>query len=103
MPIYEYECDSCAIRFEKRQSFHDEPVVDCPNCSGKVSRVICPAPIIFKGSGFYVNDYKKPSPTTEPVKAGKSTETAKATTKEPAHQTVAETGKGKAGEKAKAA
>ncbi|MBI2830937.1 MAG: zinc ribbon domain-containing protein [Chloroflexi bacterium] len=94
MPIYEYECDSCAIRFEKRQSFHDEPVVNCPNCSGKVSRVICPAPIIFKGSGFYVNDYKKPSPTTEPskepVKAGKSAETAKATTKEPAKEKAKE-------------
>lgn len=72
MPIYEYECGDCANRFEKKQSFFDEPVANCPNCSGKAKRIICPAPIIFKGSGFYVNDYRKGSTVgAEPVKSEK--------------------------------
>jgi putative FmdB family regulatory protein len=57
MPIYEYECDKCRCRFDKRQRFSDEPVAECPKCKGKSKRVMVPAPVIFKGSGFYVNDY----------------------------------------------
>ncbi len=65
MPLYEYVCDACSHSFEVRQGFNDEPVCVCPKCSKKkVRRVISPAPIIFKGSGFYVTDYRSPSPTT---------------------------------------
>ena len=59
MPIYEYECQSCASRFELRQGFNDEPVKFCPTCRGEARRVIHSVPIVFKGSGFYVNDYRK--------------------------------------------
>ena len=61
MPIYEYECNDCGCHFEKRQSFHDEPVAICPECEGKARRVLHAVPIIFKGSGFYVTDYPKSS------------------------------------------
>ena len=57
MPIYEYECNTCKCHFDKRQSFSDEPVASCPKCKGKSNRVMVPAPVIFKGSGFYVTDY----------------------------------------------
>ncbi len=56
MPTYVYECDSCEHRFEERQGFHDDLLTDCPRCEGLVRRVFMPAPIIFKGSGFYVTD-----------------------------------------------
>ncbi len=56
MPTYVYECNSCKHRFEQRQSFDDDPLTDCPRCEGSVRRVFQPAPIIFKGSGFYVTD-----------------------------------------------
>ncbi len=56
MPIYAYECKECGVRFERRQSFSDEPVKVCPECGGEVHRLIQPAGIIFKGSGFYVTD-----------------------------------------------
>ena len=56
MPTYEYECDSCSFRFEKRQRFDEEPLAICPKCEGEVHRVFHSAPIIFKGSGFYVTD-----------------------------------------------
>ncbi|MGD9115947.1 MAG: zinc ribbon domain-containing protein [Dehalococcoidia bacterium] len=59
MPTYEYECDDCHHSFEKKQSFHAEPLTECPQCGGKVRRVFHPAPVIFKGSGFYVTDSRK--------------------------------------------
>jgi putative FmdB family regulatory protein len=56
MPIYEYECKSCGDRFERRQSFTDEPIKTCPVCSGPTRKVLQPVGIVFKGSGWYVND-----------------------------------------------
>jgi putative FmdB family regulatory protein len=61
MPNYEYECESCGIRFERMQHFHDEPLRDCPECGGCVHRVLQPVGIVFKGSGFYVTDHNKSS------------------------------------------
>lgn len=60
MPTYEYECMECAHRFEVFQSIKDEPVKQCVKCGSGVKRLIgSGAGIIFKGSGFYVTDYKK--------------------------------------------
>jgi putative FmdB family regulatory protein len=59
MPIYEYECENCGTRFEKMQSIADEPVRQCPECSGSVHKVFHPAGIIFKGSGWYITDSRK--------------------------------------------
>lgn len=57
MPIYEYECDGCHHRFEKRQGFDAEPVSTCPRCQGRAHRVIHSVPVIFKGKGFYSTDH----------------------------------------------
>jgi putative FmdB family regulatory protein len=59
MPIYEYECTTCGHRFEVKQRFSDEPVASCPSCGNAVRRLLYPAGIIFKGSGFYITDYKR--------------------------------------------
>ena len=59
MPTYEYECGLCQFRFERKQSFDEEPVAVCPKCQGKARRVINVIPVIFKGSGFYVTDSRK--------------------------------------------
>jgi putative FmdB family regulatory protein len=59
MPIYEYECIHCGYRFEVKQGFHDKPQAECPQCKKKAKRVFHPAPIIFKGKGFYVTDHRK--------------------------------------------
>ncbi|HPA71954.1 MAG TPA: zinc ribbon domain-containing protein [Spirochaetota bacterium] len=59
MPTYEYACDSCGHRFDVFQSMKDEPLKECVKCGKEVRRLIgSGAGIIFKGSGFYVNDYK---------------------------------------------
>ncbi len=70
MPIYEYECDICRCRFERRQRFDEEPVAMCPECQGKARRVIHSVPIIFKGSGFYTTDNRK-GEAKEPAKGKK--------------------------------
>jgi putative FmdB family regulatory protein len=59
MPVYEYVCDTCGYRFERIQSFHDDPVEVCPHCDGKVRRVISPVGVIFKGSGWYITDNRR--------------------------------------------
>lgn len=60
MPTYEYKCTKCGDDFEVFQSMHDAPVTKCNKCGGEVKKVFGgSAGIIFKGSGFYVNDYKK--------------------------------------------
>lgn len=66
MPLYEYQCQACGLRFERRQSFSDDPVRICPDCGGVVERLIQPAGIIFKGSGFYVTDNRSKSSTAIP-------------------------------------
>jgi len=68
MPIYEYECEQCGVRFEKTQRFTDPTLTDCPECNGHVHRVMQPVGIIFKGSGFYVTDNKGRSSTGIPKK-----------------------------------
>jgi putative FmdB family regulatory protein len=73
MPVYAYECRDCGVRFERRQGFDDPPITVCPECEGEVHRLIQPAGIIFKGSGFYINDSRKSSEGSLP--AGKKNET----------------------------
>ena len=60
MPTYEYECQDCGHRFEMFQSMMEDPYKICPICKGTVKRLISSgAGLIFKGSGFYITDYKK--------------------------------------------
>ncbi|MDD5093744.1 MAG: zinc ribbon domain-containing protein [Dehalococcoidia bacterium] len=61
MPIYEYKCTSCSFGFEERQGFDAEPICVCPKCQNEARRLFTPAPIIFKGKGFYVTDYPSAS------------------------------------------
>lgn len=58
MPTYEYQCKTCGHRFERFQKMTDPSVSECPECGKAVRKVIHPPAIAFKGSGFYVNDYK---------------------------------------------
>ncbi|MFC1969398.1 FmdB family zinc ribbon protein [Chloroflexota bacterium] len=57
MPIYEYECEKCACRFELKRRFDEDAGSPCcPQCQGKVRRIFSPSLILFKGSGFYLTD-----------------------------------------------
>lgn len=59
MPTYSYKCTHCDHKFDALQSITAEPISKCPECSQNVVRIIgAGAGILFKGSGFYVTDYK---------------------------------------------
>ena len=58
MPTYGYRCGTCGHEFEIRQRITDQPLATCPKCGGKLSKMLYPAGIIFKGSGYYTTDYK---------------------------------------------
>lgn len=59
MPIYEYECTKCGHEFEIKQSMTEEAKKRCPECRGKVMRVVTGGGgYILKGSGFYATDYR---------------------------------------------
>ena len=58
MPTYTYTCTTCNDLIEKRQSFSDPRLTTCAQCGGTLRKVIHPVGIVFKGTGFYVNDYK---------------------------------------------
>jgi putative FmdB family regulatory protein len=61
MPLYEYQCEACAHRFERIQKFSDPPIDTCPTCGGAVRKLISSPAIQFKGSGWYITDYAKKS------------------------------------------
>jgi putative FmdB family regulatory protein len=61
MPTYEYQCLECSHEFEAFQTISEPPVATCPACGGKVQRKISGgAGFLFKGSGFYITDYRSP-------------------------------------------
>jgi putative FmdB family regulatory protein len=62
MPTYAYRCQNCGSEFDKVQKFSDKPVSKCPACGkGPVRRLLQPAAIVFKGSGWYATDHRSPS------------------------------------------
>jgi putative FmdB family regulatory protein len=65
MPLYTYECNNCGVQFERLQKFDDKPIKRCPECNKTaVKRVIQPAGIVFKGSGWYKTDSRSSSSST---------------------------------------
>jgi putative FmdB family regulatory protein len=73
MPTYDYKCNKCEEIFERFQKITEPPLKQCPVCGGELKRLISGGiGVIFKGSGFYVTDSKKPSSTlsksTSPAK-----------------------------------
>ncbi|MEK6200808.1 MAG: zinc ribbon domain-containing protein [Desulfobulbaceae bacterium] len=57
MPLYEYECDTCAKVFEVQQRMADAPLSDCPECEGSVKKVMSMSSFQLKGGGWYADGY----------------------------------------------
>lgn len=73
MPTYEYICKNCGYEFEEFQSISAEPISICPKCKGRVERKISAgAGLVFKGSGFYITDYKNKENNSRNTKSSKS-------------------------------
>lgn len=58
MPTYQYKCKACDHRFDVMQRITEDPLKECPECQGEIRRVLFPAGVVFKGSGWYVTDYR---------------------------------------------
>lgn len=74
MPLYEYQCEACAHRFEQIRRFSDPPLEACPRCGGAVRKLLSSPAIQFKGTGWYVTDYaqqgrKDPSDAADPAES----------------------------------
>ncbi|MFI5356577.1 MAG: FmdB family zinc ribbon protein [Opitutales bacterium] len=72
MPTYDYVCTKCGHEMELFQSMKDAPVKHCPKCKKPGLRRLLGggAGLIFKGSGFYITDYKKKSGSPDGAKTG---------------------------------
>ena len=59
MPIYEYQCQKCRKRRDVFQSIMAKPLTKCPSCGGRLKRLLSSGSgFLFKGSGFYITDYR---------------------------------------------
>lgn len=78
MPLYEYQCDACAHRFEVIQKYSDAPIAVCPKCGGAVVKLLSSPAIQFKGTGWYITDYAKSGKTESGGTAAANAEKAEA-------------------------
>lgn len=89
MPTYQYACTECGHRFEEFQSFSQDALTTCPECSGRLRKVFNAVGVVFKGSGFYRNDSRKPEGAT---KSESTTATKSETKSEKADSSTTKTG-----------
>ena len=78
MPTYNYYCSDCDSHFSYFQKMSESPRSSCENCGGKVKRLITGGTgLIFKGSGFYLTDYKNDKKPPKDKKETKKKEPSK--------------------------
>ena len=76
MPTYQYACTDCGHDFEQFQSFSDDTLTDCPQCDGRLRKLFNAVGVVFKGSGFYRNDSRATTTSTDaPVAKSESSAT----------------------------
>ena len=75
MPIYEYQCKKCDKIFEEFHGVNDKAPEKCMECGGDLKRIFSPVGIVFKGSGFHINDYGKSSKRDHSTASSSNTET----------------------------
>jgi putative FmdB family regulatory protein len=102
VPVYQYACTECGEQLEVRQSFTDDALTVCPNCSGRLRKVLSAVGVVFKGSGFYRTDSRSDdkSASTANAKANSSSNggsESSSTTKESSGKEAPAASKEKAG------
>jgi len=72
MPTYAYRGSACAHEFETVQKFSDTSLTECIVCGGPVRRVVQPVGVVFKGSGWYINDSRSTKSSQRSADSGES-------------------------------
>ena len=72
MPTYQYACTECGHDFEQVQSFSDDALTSCPECTGRLRKVFNAVGVVFKGSGFYRTDSRANGSSSESAGSGSS-------------------------------
>lgn len=90
MPLYDYVCDTCHHRFERRHGFN-ETVTECPECGKSVRKVLHAAGVVFKGSGWYITDTRKGESESSSSSSSSSEKKSESTTPADSSTTKTET------------
>ena len=95
MPTYQYQCTECGAALEIIQSFSDDSLTECPECAGRLRKVFNAVGVVFKGSGFYRNDSRSTSTSSDAAKSESSkngSSTSESSSKEPSKKEPSKTG-----------
>jgi putative FmdB family regulatory protein len=109
MPVYEYECPNCKVKFEVMRKFSESGGSTCPTCGAEGQRIYCAPFLVFKGPGFYVTDSrtevdpelehrKKEKEATEKAEKGETATEAKKAENDPVKSDKADKSKQKGAE-----
>ena len=79
MPTYQYACTECGHAFEQVQSFSDDALTTCPECQGRLRKLFNAVGVVFKGSGFYRTDSRKPAAESSTSSSGDSSSPSSST------------------------
>jgi putative FmdB family regulatory protein len=90
VPTYQYQCTECGAALEVIQSFSDDSLTECPECAGRLRKVFNAVGVVFKGSGFYRNDSRSTSTSSDAAKSESST--SESSTKEPSKKEPSKNG-----------
>ena len=91
MPTYGYKCTQCGFQFQVMQKMSEDPLKICPECEGAIIRLLYPVGIVFKGTGWYINDSRPPEKGENAEPKAASTDSESATPASPASETPAKT------------
>ncbi|MBH0053530.1 FmdB family transcriptional regulator [Salinibacterium sp. SWN167] len=76
MPTYSYRCTECDNAFDIQQSFTDDSLTVCPACQGKLRKIFSAVGVTFNGSGFYRNDSRSTTSSTDSSSGSNSSSTS---------------------------
>ena len=79
MPTYQYACTECGHAFDIVQSFSEDSLTVCPECSGRLRKVFNAVGVVFKGSGFYRTDSRGKQTSSEPAASSSAPESTSKT------------------------
>ena len=79
MPTYSYRCTECSTAFDIQQAFTDDALTECPECRGKLRKLVSAVGVTFNGSGFYRTDSRSSSGSSSGSESSSSSSSSSST------------------------